>query len=464
MRRLRRRPRDHAEAGGPHIDKPLVVLLQGPVGPFFGRLQAHLRRTGYRVVKINFNTADWWFSGRRNAINFRGDEAEWERWFGEFVEGARPDCILYFGSQRPIHRIARRLADANRIPAFSFEEGYVRPGFITMERNGNNAASPLAGRDSALLTPVDPADLPKPSPVSGFSAMCAYAAAYYILRSIGLPFYGATTFHRDRPLFQEAVRWARNFLRKLRHRSRNRAAVERLLTEQRGRYFLVALQVHDDLQIRRHGRGWTNERLILAALASFERCAPAEARLVFKVHPLDRGHFPYRRFIRHQAQVFGCENRIAILDDGPMGQLIQHARGLLTINSTSGISALFHGTPLLILGDALFRHADLASCGDGVDDIDRFWTDAAAGDADKVRNFLDHVRAEALIPGCYYSRTWSQDMLAAIVRRMEQAGLAARIRRRQLAVIVGRSAAKAAAGAGPESRGGERPFAARQRD
>lgn len=420
----------------------MIVLLQGPVGPFFGRLQRHLQASGYRTVRVNFNASDWFFSEKRNVINFAGDLAGWERWFSAFVDDARPDCVLYFGCQRPIHRIAQQVAARARIPVFSFEEGYIRPGFVTMERNGNNAMSPLAGRERALTTPVRRSELPEPGAASGFFAMCGYAWLYYVLRSTAEVFYGRTLFHRERRVVPEFGRWLRNVSRKAFHWRANKRTMAELTGGAGLHYHVVALQVHDDMQIRCHGRDWDNERLIVASLASFARSAPARSLLVFKVHPLDRGHFNYRAFIRRKAKLFGCEDRVRVLDDGSIAQVVRSAAGLITVNSTSAMSALYHGTPLLVLGDALFRHPDLATCAEAADDLDRFWTEAAPADPIKAHNFLDNVRKESLVPGSYYNRAGQDQMFARIVERIETAGVSASARRRKLSLVRGGQAVR----------------------
>src|SRR5918994_580511 len=118
--------------------KPLAILLQGPVGPFFSHLHKSLEDSGYRVVKINFNAADWLFSRRRGSITFARDLKEWDGWFDRFVGLVKPDCILMFGCRRPVHQTALQAAARHNVPAFCFEEGYIRPGFITLEEGGNN--------------------------------------------------------------------------------------------------------------------------------------------------------------------------------------------------------------------------------------------------------------------------------------------------------------------------------------
>src|SRR3546814_3912390 len=56
------------------------------------------------------------------------------------------------------------------------------------------------------------------------------------------------------------------------------------------RYFLIPLQVAGDSQMGEPARGWNSARLIAETLSSFAKSARADYRLVFKIHPMERGH------------------------------------------------------------------------------------------------------------------------------------------------------------------------------
>ncbi|WP_353410341.1 MULTISPECIES: capsular polysaccharide export protein, LipB/KpsS family [Brucella/Ochrobactrum group] len=60
---------------------------------------------------------------------------------------------------------------------------------------------------------------------------------------------------------------------------------------------MVALQVSQDTQLKRSARGWDNARLITEVLDSFAASAPQHLRLVFKIHPLERGDDNDRKLI-----------------------------------------------------------------------------------------------------------------------------------------------------------------------
>src|SRR3546814_3668112 len=74
------------------------------------------------------------------------------------------------------------------------------------------------------------------------------------------------------------------------------------------------------------------------------------------------------------ACALGIADRVDVIDIGSLGLLTRHSAGMITINSTSGLSAIFHGVPLLVIGDALYANDKLAVCGNGQPNFDAFWT------------------------------------------------------------------------------------------
>src|SRR4030095_4420571 len=161
--------------------KPRVLLLQGPVGPFFRRLHRYLERRGFEVLRICFDAGDRFNAFGTSCHVYNGGRQEWAAWLSEFVSHAEPDHVVFFGAEREIHRVARSVAEAAGVNVIALEEGYIRPGFITVERGANNAASPIA----ALMQPdrfVSIGDSAR-TDFKGFGAMCVHAAIYYTIRT-----------------------------------------------------------------------------------------------------------------------------------------------------------------------------------------------------------------------------------------------------------------------------------------
>src|ERR1700761_657857 len=124
-------------------EKPLVLLLQGPVGPFFRELHQELLDRGFDVLKVNFNGGDLLFSPRSDVCNFRGSPQDWGAWLQSLMSDQPLAAIVLFGDGRPYHMEALRVAGEQGVVTWCLEEGYLRPGYVTCEIGGNNAHSPL---------------------------------------------------------------------------------------------------------------------------------------------------------------------------------------------------------------------------------------------------------------------------------------------------------------------------------
>ena len=251
--------------------------------------------------------------------------------------------------------------------------------------------------------------------------MAVSALCYYVAKTFGSALFLRYRHHRRRQPLAEIFLWTRNLVRKLRHYHANHKMMIDLVEHHDKRYFLVALQVSDDMQLVAHGRGWTVERLITAAVKSFSQHGEPGDLLVFKGHPMDRGHFPHGGLIREIARLAGCEERVRFIDDGSIGLMIRHARGLVSINSTSGLSALHHGTPLLCLGEAIYKIPGLVAGSGSLADMDRFWTAPASPAPALARNFLAAIRRTCLVNGTFYARSGFAVTFKNLIARIEDA-------------------------------------------
>ncbi len=380
-----------------------VLLLQGPPGPFFKRLQLYLEDNGHDVWRVVFNPADRFFSNRHGRVNFYGDLGEWENWFSDFIEGAGIDHVILFGAERPAHRIARSIAAEQGIDVVSLEEGYIRPGYVTVERGGNNASSPLAGAlPLAGLNYEEQPDFPAED-FKGFEPMCFQNAVHYTVRALFSFGKQKAMFHREVPLFPEIFFWLRSTWRRWTKQTLNFTTIQNLLEHHDGNYYLVPLQVDSDSQLRGAALGWSTLKLISATLKSFARHAPPGKRLVFKIHPLERGRSNHASLIPNMARAFGIEDRVDVVDTGSLGLLTRHCAGMITINSTSGLSALHHGVPLLVVGAAFYAVPELAVIGNGHPDFDSFWHSRHVADKRTRHAYLRWVKHEALVMGDFYA-------------------------------------------------------------
>jgi capsular polysaccharide export protein len=116
-----------------------VLLLQGPVGPFFDRLTHWLKGNGVPTVnRVAFSGGDEWDCNASIALRFRGALVEWPMYLQYLFTTIKVDCIVLFGQARPHHAKAMVLASLLGIKVVVVEEGYFRPRYLSMELGGVN--------------------------------------------------------------------------------------------------------------------------------------------------------------------------------------------------------------------------------------------------------------------------------------------------------------------------------------
>jgi capsular polysaccharide export protein len=377
-----------------------VLLLQGPMGPFFNRLATELMDEGHRVFKINFNAGDAADYPHPDAYAYTGSPNNWAEYLAEFLVTRRIDRIFLFGDCRTHHSIACDVAEVLGVAIFVFEEGYVRPHYITMERGGVNGRSAVPRTSEAFRGCRGlPLDAPAPVPPA-FGAISWYSTRYAInswLRRREFPRY---RHHRALNPYVEAVRWAWSGCKKLYYKLVDWPLRRRLETELRGRFFLVPLQVHCDAQIVHHSSYSSIEAFISEAIVSFARHAPREAVLLFKHHPLDRAYCHYGRVIADRATAAGVKGRVFYIHEAHLPTLFRDTRGTLTINSTVGLSSLHHKRPVKVMGDAVYDIPGLTCQGS----LAEFWNAPGQVDRELYLGFRRYLLGSVLANGNFYRR------------------------------------------------------------
>ncbi|MBO9479414.1 capsular biosynthesis protein [Shimia sp. R11_0] len=383
------------------VKPPRLLLLQGPVGPFFKELALELENQGAEVQHMVFGPHDSAYTARSCAVAAVSDLTGFQKELTQILKTGI-DVVVLFGSERPAHKIARHIADLTNTPVVCFEEGYIRPGFITCEFGGNNASSPIAKWDLSELDRSQTSRR-KGTNFKGFWPMVWYGFNVYLRRGLFANRRQREYFHRELPLTSEAFHWSRNVFRKYVIGPRHHAVLRSLTQKHSGNIFVVALQVPSDANILKAAKGWNTPKLVERSIGSFARHAPATAQLVFKIHPMARGHSNDQELINKTARKHGIQDRVKVVHEGSIAELMGHTSGMLTINSTSGLSALHHGVPVLVFGQSIFTHSQLVSLYQSNEDIDRFWTAGFTAPAEVRQAFLHKIEENSLVPGDFYA-------------------------------------------------------------
>ncbi len=342
----------------------VFLFLQGPNGPFFSRLAAELTAHGAACRKIGFTFADeaeW--RGREGYEAFQGRADEWPVHIRRRIRDLGVTDLVLYGDERPYHKEARLAAGA-AVTVHCFEEGYLRPYWITYERGGVNGNSRLMGmsiaeiREAArrLNRPMKAA----PAKWGSSLAHTFWSLAHHLALWLGAARYPNYARHRELALETEFAFYLRRLavLPALSGASRLREAT---LRRQGKRYHLVLLQLAFDASIRAHSDYDSVAEFVEECVDAFFRGAPAGDKLVLKAHPFDDGRENLGALARRIAHRTGRGDRVIFLERGRLAQLLDGAVSAVTINSTSAHQALWRGLPVRAMGRAVFDKPGLTS-------------------------------------------------------------------------------------------------------
>ena len=387
-----------------------VLLLQGPIGPFFRHLTQDLRAVGATVFKINFNAGDWFFYPN-DAFNYRGTMEDWPLWLEDLILRLNIDTVLLFGDCRPIHVAAHAIATRLKLDLGVFEEGYIRPDYITLERFGVNGHSNIPRQPEVYKKVSAPSARTQAVPKT-YNLMVWYGFCYFTIGSFGKPWFIHYRHHRPMTIL-EALPWLRSAWRKFKYRWLEHGQQADLVKRWSNQYFLVPLQVFNDSQITVHANCINIRHFIKQTLNSFAAHAPAETLLVFKHHPMDRGYRDYSSLIRRLATRAGIAERVRYIHDQHLPTLLDHARGVVVVNSTVGFSALYHGTPTKTCGKAFYDMEGLTYQGSLAD----FWQQAAEikPDMSLYKNVRNYVITRTQLNGSFYKKIDQAGSFSGIV-------------------------------------------------
>lgn len=393
-----------------------ILALQGPASPFFAELGASLRVRGHAVRRVNFCGGDLAYSRGDSFLNYNRSIAGLASWYDDVLEREGVTDVLMFGDCRDVHSPIHEIAKVRGTRVHVFEEGYVRPYWLTLERHGVNGRS-LLPRDPESYLAAQATTPPCPLGIETGYTLFERAAHDMRYRAANLAFAGYFRHyrsHRPRNGVIEYAGLARRALEGRGHRAKALAVTRELQTSQRP-YFLFPLQLNSDAQIVVHSPFDSVCDAISKVVRSFALHGHGDAWLVIKNHPLDTGLIDYRRYAQKVAQECDVGERLHFIDAGHLPTLLELARGVVVINSTVGLSALHHKRPLVTLGSAIYGMAGLTWQGS----LDAFWTEGQAPDENLYRAFLNVVVHRTQINGDFYTQTGMRMAIPSAIQRIE---------------------------------------------
>lgn len=397
----------------------VFLFLQGPSSPLFAKIADRLERAGHRALRINLNPGDRIFWRRQGGANYRGRPEAWPAFLRAFLESHGVTDLLLLGEERPHHKAAVAEANALGIPVYVIEMGYLRPDWVTFERDGMSSNSRFPRDPARILAKAEGLGEPdwKGRHRQTFRAEAGYDLLYN-LPNVFLWF--LYPHYRRHALFHPLAEYA-GWLRKLAVQRRARARAQALtdgLIESGRPFFVYPLQLQTDYQLRAHSPFANQQQAIALVLASFAANAPDGRDLLVKIHPLDNGLIDWAGFIARTARGLGIGERVHVVDGGNLDRLAAHSLGMVTVNSTAAIPVLRRGKPVKTLGSAVFDAPGLSYPGP----LDAFWTAPTPPDPALVSAFFRLMAARYQVRGNFYSAAGTDSAAEAIAERLIAGG------------------------------------------
>ena len=374
-----------------------ILLLQGPMGDFFKQLDKHFRSKKAQTFRIGFNGGDWLFSYKDNYTPYKDTPQNWPEFIRNFLQKNQIDKVFLFGDCRLYQSITIKEAQKLGVEVFVFEEGYVRPDFVTLEKWGVNNFS-LIPRESEFYKSLDKKDLKLKDTIPtnpSFFKMAWSATWYYIFLYVGEFFYPHYQHHRETNPWVEAFYGIRNFFRKYKYKFIEKGKLQEVTKLE---YFFVPLQTYNDFQLRVHSNFETIEDFIQEVITSFAKSDKTDRFLVFKHHPMDRGRKDYKNVILKTAKKYNLEKQMIVIYDLHLPTLLDHTLGTITINSTVGLQALYHNSPVKVLGTAIYDIKGLTN----QQSLDNFWSNPIKPDMNLFYKFRSYLIQKTQINGSFY--------------------------------------------------------------
>ncbi len=394
---------------------PTVLFLQAHPSTFAVHVADEITRLGGRALRINLCGGDVLMWRRRGAVSYRGRLEDWPQFLRDFVAREGVTDLVYYADRHPYHRAAAAVAREQGLRASTYEFGYLRPDWITLERGGMSAWSHFP-RDPAVIRAIA-AQAPEPDLVERytytFRAEAIAEVSYNLAMVLGRPFF---PHYRTDKYYHPVLDYLAYIPQLVTSRSADRRArgLSHALIADGTPFFLVPMQMQNDYQLRANSPFRHQSHAIEDIVASFAVHAEGAAHLVFKVHPLDNGLERWSRRVAAIAEAHGVSARVHLIRGGDLKTLITSSAGVIVVNSTVGVHALRHGTPVKVLGAALYDIAGLTHQGP----LDAFWAAPPVPDAELCWAFVKALASTIQVKGNFFTREGRAAAVSQMARRI----------------------------------------------
>lgn len=393
----------------------VFLFLQGPSSSLFAKTGRELSKLGHKCVRVNLNAGDWIFWHGKGAANYQGRFEDWHRYLLSLFDRHAITDLVLLGEERPYHKVATELAKDKGISITVIEMGYLRPDWITIERNGMSSNSHFPNDPNAIRFAARNVQAPDFQKI--------YSQSFFVEALLDLAYNLPNVFfsflfphYRRHGLFhplREYAGWVKRLSIRRREKERAEKLVQHLGTAG-SPYFVYPLQLETDYQLRAHSPYSSQFEAIDEVLGSFASYAPPDTHLVVKSHPLDNGLLDWRARITEIATGHSLSQRVHFIDEGDLSAFVKSCIGMVSVNSTAVLHGLKSGTPAKILGCAVYDIEGMTDQGP----LDGFWSAPMKPDPELTEDFYKLLAQTIHVRGNFYSRRGTNAAALAIAERL----------------------------------------------
>ena len=393
----------------------VFIFLQGPDSFFSRHFASYLEQQGATCLRINLCFSDWLYWLGKTSVNYRGTFEQWPEFLKSFVLENNVTTILYYADCFPYHKVAREVAAELSIDAVAYENGYLRPNWLTIEKGGMSRYSSFPSDPDEILQKAKGLPAPEDRPIP--SANFWVEAFWEVTCHLGNYFFHWTfhRYHADKyynPLRDYLSIIPRLFNEKKAEKHAEQV-IDRLINSGTG-YWVFPMQMQNDYQLRENAAFNHQSEAMEMVMQHFAHSAPENDKLIYKIHPADNGIEPWGKILARLENEYRLEGRVEFIDGGNLMKLVNHSKGVFTINSTVGLHALQALKPVYVLGCAVYDIKGLTSDQTLAD----FFKAPVAPDENLLNAYVNLLAASIQVKGNWFTKAGREIAITGLADKL----------------------------------------------
>jgi capsular polysaccharide export protein len=394
----------------------VFLFIGAPFGPFFRRLARDIEAAGGEVYRTVCEGGEYLETPANCRIVYRRRAGDWKRFIRGVVRRKKIDAVITFNDTLPRNRGALEVAEEFGLHSFVLENGYLRPHWVTLERDGVNGFSRLPRDPRVYLEarqgaaePSDDRRFP-----AGLKPHVNHTITHFLAAILFKPALGFDANYYGDSVYRQGYGYLREYLWRMTHDETPTLARALELADEGRKVFLALLQKPGDAQLVVHSRHGGNAAFVEELIASFAADSPADAILVVKQHPLDYGVERTPARVAALIERHNLADRVFFLRKTSIDKIMARAHAVVTINSTAGLAAIIEEKPVLCVGRAFYNIPGLTSAAP----LSRFWREAAPPSSDLVRGFIAFLKSTSQFNGGFHTPEGREILVPLLAQRL----------------------------------------------